>query len=160
MTVGVGVQDRPSSAPQTGPWSSDYRIRNAPSFAEGISAVCSLVTACSATPAYFSLAAEMRDLRFFTRSLVVSQIGSTIIYLIIGVVVYYYCGSFVASPALGSAGPLIKRISYGVALPGLIASTTIFLHVGESSLFRGASLIMCSSQANTCLFASYEDHVI
>lgn len=75
----------------------------------------------------------MRDPRLFTRSLVVSQLGSTIIYLVIGIVVYYYCGSDVASPALGSAGPLIKRISYGIALPGLIASTTIVLHVsGEN----------------------------
>lgn len=73
----------------------------------------------------------MRDPRLFTRSLVVSQLGSTIIYLVIGIVVYYYCGSDVASPALGSAGPLIKRISYGIALPGLIASTTIVLHVSD-----------------------------
>lgn len=71
----------------------------------------------------------MRDPRFFTRSLIISQIGSTLIYLVIGVVVYYYCGSHVASPALGSAGPIIKKISYGIALPGLLATTTIVIHV-------------------------------
>ncbi|KAH1710561.1 hypothetical protein KXX40_009319, partial [Aspergillus fumigatus] len=71
----------------------------------------------------------MRDPRFFTRALIISQIGSTLIYLVIGVVVYYYCGSHVASPALGSAGPIIKKISYGIALPGLLATTTIVIHV-------------------------------
>lgn len=71
----------------------------------------------------------MRDPRFFTRAFIISQIGSTLIYLVIGVVVYYYCGSHVASPALGSAGPIIKKISYGIALPGLLATTTIVIHV-------------------------------
>lgn len=77
----------------------------------------------------------------FTRSLVISQIGSTSIYLVIGIVVYFFCGSYVASPALGSAGLLLKRISYGIALPGLIASTTIVLHVSKSSLCMGGSVI-------------------
>lgn len=129
MTIGVGIQKRPSSVSQVGPWSSDFRLINSPSFTDGVSAVSSLIFACSATPAYFSIAAEMRDPRFFTRALIISQIGSTLIYLVIGVVVYYYCGSHVASPALGSAGPIIKKISYGIALPGLLATTTIVIHV-------------------------------
>lgn len=74
----------------------------------------------------------MRDPRKFTRSLVCAQAGSTGIYLTIAVVVYYYCGSYVTSPALGSAGALIKRISYGIAIPGLIVTTTLFIHVRES----------------------------
>jgi hypothetical protein len=36
------------------------------------------------------------------------------------------CGQYVASPALGSAGPLIKKISYGIALPGLIAGPVVY----------------------------------
>lgn len=127
VTVAVGIQGGPSTAPPG--WSSDYKIINHPSFAEGVSAVSTLIFACSATPAYFSLAAEMRDPRYFTRALVVSQIGSTLLYLVVGVVVYYYCGTMVASPALGSAGTLIKRIAYGLSLPGLIATTTIVIHV-------------------------------
>ncbi|XRM42612.1 hypothetical protein ABZX51_005822 [Aspergillus tubingensis] len=154
VTIGVGIQDRPSSAPQTGPWKSDYKISNAPSFTDGISAVSSLVFACSATPAYFSLVAEMRDPRLFTRSLVVSQIGSTSIYLVIGIVVYFYCGSYVASPALGSAGLLLKKISYGVALPGLIASTTIVLHLPSKYAFvrilRGSTHLTSNSMIHWC----------
>jgi hypothetical protein len=44
-------------------------------------------------------------------------------------VVYYYAGSYVASPALGSAGVLMKRICYGLVLPGLIVSTLLYIHV-------------------------------
>ena len=53
----------------------------------------------------------------------------TATYITIGVVVYYYCGSYVASPALGSAGPLLKKVCYGIALLGLIVSTTMYIHV-------------------------------
>jgi hypothetical protein len=60
----------------------------------------------------------------------------TSVYLAIGYVVYYYCGSYVASPALGSAGPTMKKISYGFALPGLIASTMLVVHVSLKSILR------------------------
>ncbi|KAJ5718945.1 hypothetical protein N7493_007400 [Penicillium malachiteum] len=129
VTIAVGVQTGPSTALQG--WVSDYKIMNNPSFADGVSAISTLIFACSATPGYFSIAAEMRDPRYFARAAVISQFISTLIYLTIGIVVYYYCGSMVASPALGSAGHSMKRISYGVALPGLLASTTIFLHVSR-----------------------------
>lgn len=52
-------------------------------------------------------------------------------YIAIGCVIYYYCGSHVASPALGSAGVVIKKVAYGIALLGLLVSTTIVLHVSE-----------------------------
>ncbi|KAH1273633.1 hypothetical protein KXW98_003570 [Aspergillus fumigatus] len=154
VTIGVGIQKRPSSVSQVGPWSSDFRLINSPSFTDGVSAVSSLIFACSATPTYFSIAAEMRDPRFFTRALIISQIGSTLIYLVIGVVVYYYCGSHVASPALGSAGPIIKKISYGIALPGLLATTTIVIHLPSKYIFvrilRGSAHLTSNSIIHWC----------
>lgn len=71
----------------------------------------------------------MKDPRYYTRALLVCQSSLTSIYITIGTVIYYYCGSYVASPALGSAGTLIKKIAYGIALPGLIVSTILVLHV-------------------------------
>lgn len=71
----------------------------------------------------------MRDPRQYTRSLLVCQSVVTGVYLAIGCVVYYYCGSYVASPALGSAGPTLKKISYGFALPGLLVTTMLVIHV-------------------------------
>ncbi|SMR59251.1 unnamed protein product [Zymoseptoria tritici ST99CH_1A5] len=135
LTVAVGVQDRPSAAPQDGPWSSDYKLTNTPKFAQAISAIASLVLAYAGTPAYFSIISEMRDPRKYTRSLIICQSGITITYIVIGVVVYYFCGSYVASPALGSAGPTMKKVCYGLALPGLLATTTITIHIPAKYVF-------------------------
>ncbi len=131
VTVAVGIQERPDAAPQTGPWSSDYKIVNSPSFAKGMAAICQLTFAFTGTPFFFPIVSEMRDPRYYTRSLTICQSVVTVTYIVIGVVVYYYCGSYVSSPALGSAGKLIKQIAYGIALPGLFATSTISTHVGR-----------------------------
>lgn len=68
------------------------------------------------------------------KSLIMCQTVISIAYIVVGVVVYYYCGSFVASPALGSAGPTIKKVSYGIGLPGLLISAILLLHVGHHPL--------------------------
>lgn len=134
MTIAVGIQDRPDAAPQTGPWTSDYKIVNSPSFAKGIAAICQLTFAFTGTPFFFPIVCEMRDPRHYTKSLAICQSVATVIYIVIGVVVYYYCGSYVSSPALGSAGKLIKQIAYGIALPGLFVTSTISTHVGQPHL--------------------------
>lgn len=132
VTIAVGVQDRPAAAPQTDtPWVPDYKIIGNPSFTEAITAVCSLVFAFSGTPGFFAIVSEMRDPRKYTPALLVCQAGVTAIYMVIGCVVYYYCGTYVSSPALGSAGGVVKKICYGFALPGLIVTTTICSHVSS-----------------------------
>lgn len=129
VTIAVGIQDRPSDAPQDGPWASDYKLFGNPSFQEAITAIAALTFAFAGTPAFFAIVSEMRDPKMYTRSLLICQGGVTATYFVIGTVVYYFCGSYVASPALGSAGPLIKKIAYGLALPGLTVTTTLVLHV-------------------------------
>ncbi|RSL92514.1 hypothetical protein CEP52_013782 [Fusarium oligoseptatum] len=59
----------------------------------------------------------------------------TVTYVVIGCVVYYFCGSYVATPALGSAGVTIKKVAYGIAIPGLIVSTTLTIHVPSKYIF-------------------------
>lgn len=94
-----------------------------------MSAVAMIIFAFSGTPAFFPIAAEMKNPKHYTRSMLVCQATVTTVYLVIGVVVYYYCGSYVASPALGSAGPLMKKVCYGIALPGLFVTQMIVCHV-------------------------------
>ncbi|KAG9571384.1 hypothetical protein KCU71_g227, partial [Aureobasidium melanogenum] len=53
----------------------------------------------------------------------------TVIYTVIGNIVYYICGSYVASPALGSAGVTMKKVCYGLALPGLCIGTVLLCHL-------------------------------
>ncbi|GIC92238.1 putative amino acid transporter (Mtr) [Aspergillus udagawae] len=149
VTIAVGIQDRPAAAPQDGVWTSDYKIVNNPSFTEAISAVSTLVFAYAGTPAFFPIVSEMRDPRYYARALLVCQTGVTAIYIAIGCVVYYYCGSYVASPALGSAGATVKKVCYGFALPGLIVTTTLVIHVAGKYIFvrilRGSKHLTSSS---------------
>ncbi|QRD89276.1 putative amino acid transporter [Aspergillus flavus] len=129
VTIAVGLQDRPSAAPSTGIWKSDYKIVNNPSFTDAVSAISTLVFTYAGTPAFFNIAAEMRQPLLYTRALAACQTTVTMVYVIVGTIIYYYCGSYVASPALGSAGVTIKKVAYGISLPGLIVSCVLFVHV-------------------------------
>lgn len=135
VTIAVAIQDRPFAAPKDAVWVPDYQIVGNPSFTKGITAVSTLVMAYAGTPGFFPIVSEMRDPTKYTRSLLVCQTIVTVTYLVVGCVVYIYCGSYVASPALGSAGPLVKKVSYGFALPGLIVTTLLVIHVCEQVCF-------------------------
>ncbi|KAJ5958229.1 Amino acid transporter transmembrane [Penicillium vulpinum] len=152
VTIAVGVQDRPVLAPQEGPWKSDYKVFATPTFSEAITAVASIVFAYAGTPAFFSIVSEMRDPIYYTRSLIICQSTVTAVYITIGVVVYYYCGSYVASPALGSAGDTMKKISYGFAIPGLLVTVMLFIHLPAKFIFvralRGSKHLASNSMVH------------
>ncbi|KAF4971985.1 hypothetical protein FSARC_1315 [Fusarium sarcochroum] len=135
VTVAVGVQDRPDSAPQDGVWVSDYKLFNNPTFAEAMSAIAAFIFAYCGTPVFFPIAAEMREPKHYKKALILCQSVVTVVYVVVGIVVYYYCGTYVASPALGSAGATVKKAAYGVALPGLIVSATLYTHVPAKYAF-------------------------
>ncbi|KAF2148584.1 transmembrane amino acid transporter [Myriangium duriaei CBS 260.36] len=135
ITISVGVQDRPPGAPQTGLWQSDYRIVGHPSFVEAMSSISTIIFAFTGTPYFIPIISEMKNPRDYFKSLYACQAIVFTVYLIIGIIVYYYCGSYVASPALGSAGPMMKKVSYGLALPGLLVTTMIVCHVPAKNIF-------------------------
>ncbi|KAF2621067.1 hypothetical protein BU25DRAFT_416409 [Macroventuria anomochaeta] len=136
LTVSVGVQDRPADAPVTsGPFKSDFELFGSPTAADAFASISSIVFAYAGTPAFFNIVSEMREPRHYTRALIVCQGTMTAVYIAIGCVVYYYCGSYVSSPALGSAGHLMKKVCYGIALPGLLVSTTLFVHFAAKYFF-------------------------
>ncbi|CAG8209809.1 unnamed protein product [Penicillium olsonii] len=149
VTIAVGLQSRPSEAPQSGHWESDYKLFNTPTFTEAISAVSTLVFTYAGTPAFFNIVAEMRQPLMYNRSLVICQVTVTAVYIIVGTIVYYFCGSYVASPALGSAGDTVKKVSYGIALPGLIVSCILFIHLSAKHVFvrilRGSDHLTANS---------------
>lgn len=125
----MGVQDRPAAAPQNRPWESDYKIVASPDFADAASAVATLIFAFSGTPSFLPIIAEMRQTALFPRAVFIAQGVVALVYTIIGIVVYYFAGSYVASPALGSAGVTMQKICYGIALPGLVVTTMLVSHV-------------------------------
>ncbi|UPK96000.1 hypothetical protein LCI18_006935 [Fusarium solani-melongenae] len=134
VTIAVAVQDRPDSAPK-GPWKSDWKAFGSPSFTEAMTAISTFIFAYIGTPFFFPIVAEMRNPRHYTKALILCQSVATLTYLIIGIIVYYFCGSYVTSPALGSAGKLLKKISYGIALPGLCVSSTLSTHIASKHFF-------------------------
>ena len=152
LTIATGVQDRPADAPQFGEWKSDWKVVGNPTFAEAMSAVASLVLAYGGLPAYFSIVSEMKDPRYYTRSVLFCQATATVVYIIIGVIVYYYCGSYVGSPALGSAGVLMKKICYGLVLPGLLVTEILYIHVSPL-------MIVCADHKNTLLTLTVDRQV-
>ena len=135
LTISVGVEDRPAAANQTGPWEKDLILFGNPTFAEAADALGTLIFAFGATPAFFNVIAEMKDPRDFTKAACMAQALITMVYVTLSIVVYYYCGQYVASPALGSAGVLMKRICYGVAIPGLLVSGLLFTHLPAKYVF-------------------------
>ncbi|KAF4920459.1 N amino acid transport system protein [Colletotrichum viniferum] len=134
VTIAVSFQDQPPNAPKDVHWEPDYRLFGNPSFSEAVSAVSTLIFAYAGTGAFFPIVSEMRDPHLYPRALALCQTVVTIIFLTVGIVVYYYCGSYVASPALGSAGVTIK-VSYGIAFPGLLVSGLLLAHVSSKYLF-------------------------
>jgi hypothetical protein len=151
VTIATGVQERPAAAPKEGVWVSDYKLFNTPSFVQAASSICSLISAYGGTPGFFAIVAEMRRPEQYTRALIICQSIVTVTYLIIGCLMYYFCGSYVSSPALGSAGDTIKKASYGVAIPGLIVSITLVTHVCHLPPCDSSQLTRNSFPANTCL---------
>lgn len=136
LTVAVGVQERPAEAPQAPEsWDKDLKIFAKPTFAVAMTAINDIVFSYGATPMYWGIVSEMRDPRRYAPMMVLSVCSLTVVYLIIGSVVYYYCGQYVASPALGSAGLLMKKVCYGISIPGLLASLTIFTHICGKTIF-------------------------
>jgi amino acid permease len=137
VTIAVTLEDQPAVARSLGvvDWEPDWKLFGNPSVQQAFSAVGCQVFAFAGTPAFFSIVAEMRDPGLYTRALICSQSVVATVYIIIGCIVYIYCGSYVASPALGSAGPLIKKICYGFALPGLLVTAMIVTHVSLPPIY-------------------------
>jgi hypothetical protein len=61
--------------------------------------------------------AELKEPKDFPKALALLQTIDMSLYIVAAVVIYRYTGADVASPALGSAGPLVSKIAYGLALP-------------------------------------------
>ena len=113
VTIAVSLQEKPTDAPGDTDWESDFKVFNTPNFAEAMSAIGTVIFTYAGTPGFFNIISEMRNPKEYHKSLAVCQITVTVFYIAVATAVYYYCGSYVASPALGSAGLLVKRVAYG-----------------------------------------------
>ncbi|KAE9569051.1 N amino acid transport system protein [Colletotrichum fructicola] len=134
VVVGVTQVDRPAAAPQEGPYDMEVHSIGAPAFVPGVVATINLFVGYGSTPTFMPVIAEMRSPRSFTKSLFSSQIFLGACYVSFGTVVYVYCGKYVASPSLGSAGGTLEKIAYGISIPGFIMTTTLWVHLAAKFL--------------------------
>ncbi|RYO32731.1 hypothetical protein AA0111_g4258 [Alternaria arborescens] len=75
--------------------------------------------------AFFSFQSELEDPRDFRKALILEQGIAVTFYMLISVIIYYHAGPSVASPALGSASPLVSKVCFGIALPIIIVAGVV-----------------------------------
>ncbi|KAF5865071.1 hypothetical protein ETB97_005312 [Aspergillus alliaceus] len=72
----------------------------------------------------------------------ISRVVDTSMYVVSAVVIYCSVGPGVSSPALSSAGPVMKKVAYGLAIPTVVFAGVIVGHVACKyiyvRLFRGS----------------------
>ncbi|KAL1947678.1 hypothetical protein VTO73DRAFT_13402 [Trametes versicolor] len=104
-------------------------------FASAFLAVTDIIFAYAGHVGFFTFIAEMKEPKDFAKALYMLQIADTTLYLIVGVVVYAYAGAGTVSPALGNTGTLLRKISYGIALPTILIAGVINGHVCAKLIF-------------------------
>lgn len=53
----------------------------------------------------------------YPKTLYLLQGVDTTMYTVAAIVIYVYAGKDVVSPALGSTGPILSKVAYGIAIP-------------------------------------------
>ncbi|KAL4792198.1 transmembrane amino acid transporter protein-domain-containing protein [Aspergillus venezuelensis] len=101
----------------------------------GFTSALNIILSYASHNAFFNVIAELKEPRDFPKALALLQSIDISLYLVAGVVIYYYAGSDVASPALGSISPLVSKVAYGIALPTIIIAGVINGHIACKSIY-------------------------
>ncbi|KAJ5201054.1 hypothetical protein N7449_005857 [Penicillium cf. viridicatum] len=122
--VATGVQ---STRDNNGSPASDWSVwpKENVSFSTAMVAINNIVFAYSFAPAIPSFMNEMHIPKDYTKAIYTLGVIEIVIYTLIGSLVYLFVGQEVQSPALLSAGPLMSRIAFGVALPVVFISGSL-----------------------------------
>ncbi|KAI1629550.1 amino acid transporter [Exophiala viscosa] len=151
FVVAVTQQARPAAAPQTGDFDLGYTAIAYPGFVAGITASANIFISGSGSQMYLPVISEMRKPRDYRKACIVAGILVGAMYLTFSLVIYRWCGQWLATPAFGSAGTLFKKISYGIALPGLVIGVGIYQHVAAKLIFVRILRNSSHLQANTAV---------
>lgn len=134
--IGVAVQR---------PGNGSYEVTRPTNFVTGFTAVTNIVFAYCGHPGYFGFIAEMKNPEDFPKSLCMQQGFEIILYTVSAAVIYRYAGAGVKSPALGSTGPILRKVAYGIAIPTIVISGVVLGHVAIKNVyvrvFRGTNVM-------------------
>lgn len=125
LVVAVGVNSRPAIAPPGDYELGFYAVGHNIDFLTGLAASTVIFISSSGHSANVSIIAEMRNPKEYKKPIAATMSLLNASYLVFSLVIYRYCGKWIASPSLGSAGDIIKKVTYGIGLPGIAFSTTI-----------------------------------
>lgn len=134
VVVGVTQSSRPAAAPKDESFEILVTVVGRPGFISGLVASINLFAGFGSTPTFIPVIAEMRDPRLFIKSLFSSQALLVSCYIAFGAVIYMYCGQYVASPSLASAGGTIEKVAFSIAIPGFIMTSTLWVHLAAKFL--------------------------
>ncbi|RKF54105.1 N amino acid transport system protein [Golovinomyces cichoracearum] len=99
------------------------------SFVEAFIALGNIVFAYCFAICQFSFMDEMHTPKDYVKSIWVLGAIEIIIYTVTGAIVFVFVGTDVQSPALLSAGPVLSRVAFGLALPVIFISGSINITV-------------------------------
>ncbi|KAL2829306.1 transmembrane amino acid transporter protein-domain-containing protein [Aspergillus pseudoustus] len=136
VVIGVTTTDRPAAAPQEGPFELGYyAVAPSVSFSTGMSATLTIFASTGGSSAFLPVISEMKRPKDYPKAVYLCMAIVNAAYLAFSLVVYRWCGTWVASPSLGSAGETLKKVSFGVALAGLLITPGLSLHGAAKYLF-------------------------
>ena len=122
-------------------------------FKDCLSAISNIAFSFGGFPGFPTVISEMRKPDEFNKAMFISQIIIFVFYIIVAIVVYTYSGQYISTPVrftiiiidylnnqkikqvLGTAGEVIKKISFGIALPGLFIGGIVSNHIQSKSFF-------------------------
>ncbi|KAI5784751.1 amino acid transporter [Geopyxis carbonaria] len=133
---GVGLRPPPMATPIR-LWAPDDAT-----LYSAFGAFTNIIFAYAGHVAFFTLFSEMKRPEEFWKSLLVLQCGDIALYMVTAVVIYWYTGEGVQSPALGSTTPLLAKVAYGIALPTIVIAGVVNGHVAAKCIW----LQVCNGQ--------------
>jgi hypothetical protein len=105
------------------------------SLSTAMNSALNIVLAYSGHITYFGFAAELRDPRDFTKSLILMQTTAVTLYAVTAVVIYYYVGHGVPAPALGAASQVMAKVAYGIASLTIVIAGVINGHIASKYIW-------------------------
>ncbi|KZF21491.1 amino acid transporter [Xylona heveae TC161] len=112
-----------------------------PTFQQAFNSVSNIVFAYAGHACYFGFMSEMKTPTDWPKAVTLLQTCEIALYVIASVVIYRFGGSEVKSPAIGSAGPMVMKVAWGLAIPTIVIAGVIYGHVAAKyiyvRIFRG-----------------------
>lgn len=101
VVIAVTQNSRPAIAPPTGPFELGFYVTASSTFGDGMTASSTIFYSTAGTAAFLPVISEMRNPREYWKPLVITFTVVTASYIAFGEIIYYWCGKWIASPALG-----------------------------------------------------------